>query len=133
MKSRRAEAREHVFAALDTLEYLRKGGRIGGAQAMLGSMLSIKPIISVLDGAVESAGRVRTRSKALRFLVDQVPAGKVELISVLHANAPDVDEFLTMLAPTVPDAEVTVGVIGPVIGVHTGPRVMGIAWIDRQE
>ena len=125
--------RGHVFAALDTLEYLRKGGRIGGAQAMLGSMLSIKPIISVLDGAVESAGRVRTRSKALRFLVDQIPVGNVEIISVLHANAPDIDEFLAMLEPAVPDAEVTVGTIGPVIGVHTGPRVMGIAWIDRQE
>jgi DegV family protein with EDD domain len=125
--------REHVFAALDTLEYLRKGGRIGGAQAMLGSMLSVKPIISVLNGAVESAGRVRTRSKALRFLIDQIPVGKVEIISVLHANAPDLDEFLAMLAPVVPDAEVTVGVIGPVIGVHTGPRLMGIAWIDRQE
>jgi DegV family protein with EDD domain len=125
--------REHVFAALDTLEYLRKGGRIGGAQAMLGSMLSIKPLISVIDGAVEPAGRVRTRSKALRFLVDQVPAGKVEMISVLHAGAPDLDEFLAMLEPAVPDAEVTVGSIGPVIGVHTGPRVVGIAWIDRQE
>jgi DegV family protein with EDD domain len=125
--------REHVFAALDTLEYLRKGGRIGGAQAMLGSMLSIKPLISVTDGAVEPAGRVRTRSKALRFLVDQVPAGKVEMISVLHAAAPDLDEFLAMLEPVVPDAEVTVGSIGPVIGVHTGPRVVGIAWIDRQE
>ena len=124
--------RGHVFAALDTLEYLRKGGRIGGAQALLGSMLSIKPIISVIDGAVEPAGRVRTRSKALRFLVDQVPVGKVEIISVLHANAPDIDEFLEMLAPAVPDAEVTVGAIGPVIGVHTGPRVMGIAWIDRE-
>jgi DegV family protein with EDD domain len=124
---------QHVFAALDTLEYLRKGGRIGGAQAMLGSMLSIKPIISVTDGAVEPAGRVRTRSKALRFLVDQIPAGNVEVISVLHANAPDLDEFLAMLAPVVPDAEVTVGMIGPVIGVHTGPRVMGIAWINRQE
>ncbi len=125
--------REHVFAALDTLEYLRKGGRIGGAQAMVGSMLSIKPIISVLDGAVESAGRVRTRSKALRFLIDQIPVGKVEIISVLHADAPDLDEFLAMLAPAVPDAEVTVGSIGPVIGVHTGPRLMGIAWIDREE
>ncbi len=125
-------ARAHVFAALDTLEYLRKGGRIGGAQAMLGSMLSIKPVISVIDGAVEPAGRVRTRSKALRFLIDQIPPGQVELISVLHANAPDLDDFLEMLAPVVPDAEVTVGTIGPVIGVHTGPRVMGIAWIDRQ-
>jgi DegV family protein with EDD domain len=125
-------AREHVFAALDTLEFLRKGGRIGGAQALLGSMLSIKPIISVLDGAVEPAGRVRTRSKALRFLIDQIPSGRVEMISVLHANAPDLDEFLAMLEPIVPGAEVIVGTIGPVIGVHTGPRVMGIAWIDKQ-
>jgi len=128
VESRRA--RERVFATLDTLEYLRKGGRIGGAQAMLGSMLSIKPIIEVIDGAVEPAGRVRTRSKALRFLVDQIPRGKVESISVLHGNAPDLDEFLAMLEPLVPDAEVTVGTIGPVIGVHTGPRVMGIAWVE---
>ena len=66
-----------LLAALDTLEYLRKGGRIGGAQAMLGSMLSIKPIISVVDGAVER-GRARSAParKALRFLVDQVPGAQ---------------------------------------------------------
>jgi DegV family protein with EDD domain len=128
-----ARARQHVYAAVDTLEYLRKGGRIGGAQAMLGSMLSIKPVIVVRDGAVEQGGKVRTRSKALQFLIDQIPAGKVEMISVLHANAPDIDEFLKMLEPVVPDAEVVVGKIGPVVGVHTGPRLMGIAWIDRPE
>jgi DegV family protein with EDD domain len=126
-------ARAQVFATLDTLEYLRKGGRIGGAQALLGSMLSIKPVISVIDGAVEPAGRVRTRSKALKFLVDQIPEGRVEQLSVLHANAPDVDEFVAMVEPKVPGAEVLVGKIGPVIGVHTGPRVIGIAWINRPE
>jgi DegV family protein with EDD domain len=128
-----ARARQHVYAAVDTLEYLRKGGRIGGAQAMLGSMLSIKPVIVVKDGAVEQGGKVRTRSMALQFLIDQIPAGKVEMISVLHANAPDIDDFLKMLEPVVPDAEVVVGKIGPVVGVHTGPRLMGIAWIDRAE
>jgi DegV family protein with EDD domain len=126
-------SRQHVYAAVDTLEYLRKGGRIGGAQAMLGSMLSIKPVIVVKDGAVEQGGKVRTRSKALRFLIDQIPPGKVEMISVLHANAPDIDEFLKMLEPVVPDAEVVVGKIGPVVGVHTGPRLVGIAWIDKPE
>jgi len=127
-------ARQRVFATLDTLEYLRKGGRIGGAQALLGSVLSIKPVIEVADGAVEPAGRVRTRSKALRFLVDQVPTGgNIESVCVLHANAPDLDEFLSMLRPLVPDADVTVGIVGPVIGVHTGPRVMGIAWIVGEE
>jgi len=123
--------RQHVFAALDTLEYLRKGGRIGGAQALLGSMLSIKPVISVIDGTVEPAGRVRTRSKALQFILDRIPEGRVEAISVLHAMAPDVDEFVERLKPKVPGAEVVVGAIGPVIGVHTGPRVLGVAYIAR--
>ena len=124
-------SRQHVFATLDTLEFLRKGGRIGGAQAMLGSMLSIKPVIEVREGVVEQAAKVRTRSKALRYLVDQIPEGKVEAISVLHAMAPDLDEFLAMMEPKVPDAEVMVGTIGPVIGVHTGPRVIGIAFVER--
>jgi DegV family protein with EDD domain len=126
-------ARQHVYATLDTLEYLRKGGRIGGAQAMLGSMLSIKPVITVEDGAVEPAGRVRTRSKALRFVLDRVPAGRVESISVLHSMAPDIDEFLAQLEPLVGDAEVVVGTIGPVVGVHCGPRVVGIAFIQRPD
>jgi DegV family protein with EDD domain len=126
-------SRQHVFATLDTLEYLRKGGRIGGAQALLGSMLSIKPVIAVTDGAVEPAGRVRTRSKALKFILDQVPDGKVESISVLHAMAPELDEFMAQLEPKVPGAEVVVGTIGPVVGVHTGPRVIGIAYIERPD
>ena len=123
--------RQHVFATLDTLEYLRKGGRIGGAQALLGSMLSIKPVISVDDGAVEPAGRVRTRSKALRMIADKLPDGNVETVSVLHAMAPDLDELLALIEPKVPDAEIALGTIGPVIGVHTGPRVIGIAFIER--
>jgi DegV family protein with EDD domain len=125
--------RQHVLATLDTLEYLRKGGRIGGAQAMLGSMLSIKPVIEVRDGAVEQAGKVRTRSKALKFLVDHIPVGNIEAISILHAGAPDLDEFLAMLQPALPEANVVVGTIGPVIGVHTGPRVLGVAWIQSPE
>jgi DegV family protein with EDD domain len=123
--------RQEVFATLDTLEYLRKGGRIGGAQALLGSMLSIKPVISVTNGAVEPAGRVRTRSKALQFIVDRIPEDGVESISVLHAMAPELDEFLALVEPKVPDAEVVVGTIGPVIGVHTGPRLIGVAFIHR--
>src|SRR5437660_104570 len=81
-------------------------------------------------GAVEPAGRVRTRSKALRLIVDRIPEGQVEAISVLHGMAPDLDEFLALLEPKVPDAEVVVGMIGPVIGVHTGPRVIGVAFIQ---
>ena len=123
--------RQKLFAALDTLEYLRKGGRIGGAQAMLGSMLSIKPIITVVDGAVEQAGKVRTRSKAMQFTVDKIPEGNVESICVMHSGAADIDEYVEMVRPKVSGAEIVVGRIGPVVGVHVGPRAIGLAWIER--
>jgi DegV family protein with EDD domain len=123
--------RQILLAALDTLEYLRKGGRIGGAQALLGSMLSIKPIITVTDGEVEPVGKVRTRSKALQFIIDRVPSDGVDSIAVLHAGAPDIDEFMARLRPKLADAEIIVGHVGPVVGVHAGPRVLGCAWIAR--
>ena len=98
---------------------------------MLGSMLSIKPIITVIDGAVEQAGKVRTRSKALRFLIDKIPEGKVESICVMHSGAPDLDEFLDLVRPKVSGAEIVVGHIGPVVGVHVGPGATGLTWIER--
>jgi fatty acid-binding protein DegV len=94
-------------------------------------MLSIKPIITVVNGAVEQAGKVRTRSKALNFVLDRVPAGNVESLCMLHSGAVDVDEFMAALQPKVPDAEIVVGQIGPVVGVHVGPGAMGITWIER--
>ena len=124
--------RQRLFATLDTLEYLKKGGRIGGARAMVGSMLSIKPIISVVNGAVEEAGKVRTRSKALQFILDRIPVGNVESICVLHSAAADLDQFLELVQPKVPDAEMIVGRIGPVVGVHVGPGALGLTWIERE-
>jgi DegV family protein with EDD domain len=120
-----------LLATVDTLEYLRKGGRIGGAQAMLGSMLSIKPVITVTDGIVQPVGKVRTRSKALRFIADRLTPGTVEQAYVMHAAAPDIDEFLTLLQPVIPRAEVMVEQIGPVVGVHAGPRVVAVGWVER--
>jgi DegV family protein with EDD domain len=125
--------RQKVVATLDTLEYLKKGGRIGGARALLGSMLSIKPVIEVRDGVVAEGKKVRTRARALQHLVEAVSADKPESISVLHAGAPDLDEFLKMLEPALAGADVVVGTIGPVVGVHTGPRVIGVAWIPEEE
>jgi DegV family protein with EDD domain len=124
-------ARLRLIGAVDTLEYLKKGGRIGGAQAFLGSMLSIKPIITTVNGVVEPAGKVRTRSKALRFLVDRVKESNVEELAVAHARAADIDEFLEMLEPIV-SGEIRVGVIGPVIGVHAGPGTVGLTWIEAR-
>jgi DegV family protein with EDD domain len=120
--------RTKVWGALDTLENLKKGGRIGGARAMLGTALAIKPIIEVRDGKVEEGGKQRTRSKALAFLVHKlVEAGPVETLMVLHADCSDVDAFVALLRPH-HEGDIVVGDIGPVVGTHTGRGTIGIAF-----
>ena len=122
--------RSRLYGALDTLENLKKGGRIGGAQAMLGSMLSIKPLIKLQDGEVAEAGRQRTRRKALAWLCDTLRAdGPVEKLAVMHGEAADLDSFLEMLEPVVDPEAVRVEKIGPVVGAHAGPGVMGITYL----
>src|SRR5262249_16378095 len=91
--------RPNLFRSPDTLDFLKRGGRIGNARAVLGSMLAIKPVVEVREGVVEEAGKVRTRSKALRVLADHVAAQPVENLAVLHGNAPDLDELLDLLDP----------------------------------
>ena len=125
--------RTKLFGTLDTLEFLKRGGRIGNARALLGSMLSIKPVVEVRDGVVEEAGKVRTRSKALRGLADHVRAQPVENVAVLHGHAPDLDELLDLLEPMVPRAEIVTGIVGPVIGTHAGPRVIGVTFQAKRD
>ena len=124
--------RIRVFAALDTLENLKRGGRIGGAQALLGSMLSIKPIIQIVGGGVEQESRQRTRSRSLRYLADKVAeaaaGGEITELAVIHGDAGDLDDFLSLLAVAVPPERTMVGLVGPIIGAHSGPGVVGCAW-----
>jgi DegV family protein with EDD domain len=123
--------RTHVIGALDTLDNLRKGGRIGGAQALLGSLLAIKPLLDISSGEVAEAGRARTRRKALESLRDQIFAlPEPEHLCVAHGMAPDVDEMLALLAPRYSPDKIRVTTIGPTIGTHGGPRVMGLTWLD---
>jgi DegV family protein with EDD domain len=120
--------RTQVWGALDTLENLRKGGRIGGAKAMLASVLSIKPIIEVREGKVEEGGKQRTRSKALAFLVEKVrAAGPLESLAVMHADTDDVGELVARLQPLAP-GEIIVGDIGPVVGTHAGRGTIGVVF-----
>ena len=115
--------RTHVYGILDTLENLKKGGRIGNAQALLGTMLSIKPCIDLSSGEVEEAGRQRTRKRALAWLANQLPAGATN-VGVGHAMADDVDTFVAML-----DGDIDrVSLIGPVVGTHGGPGVVGLSF-----
>jgi DegV family protein with EDD domain len=123
--------RTKVFGALDTLENLKKGGRIGGAQAMLGTLLSIKPIIDISSGKVEEAGKARTRKKALETLRDKVFAAPgVEHLCVYDGMAPDSEDMLSLLAPRYGRDEIRLGRIGAVIGTHGGPRVIGVTWTE---
>lgn len=121
--------RTRVFAALDTLDNLKKGGRIGGAKAFLATALSIKPIIDVTGGVVAEAGKQRTRSKALAHLVERFKSyeGRVENLAVLHADCSDVDVFVEMLRPHY-DGDILIGDIGPVIGTHGGRGTIGVAF-----
>ncbi|MEO7428016.1 MAG: DegV family protein [Acidimicrobiales bacterium] len=123
--------RTRVFGALDTLDNLKKGGRIGGAKALLGSLLSIKPIVDISSGTVEEAGKARTRRRALEALREKVvAAGAIEHLCVTHGFAPDLAQMLDLLEPHHPRAEIRIGHIGPVIGTHGGPRVMGVTWLE---
>ena len=122
--------RTRVFAALDTLDNLKKGGRIGGAKAMLATVMSIKPLISITNGLVEEAGKQRTRSKALAHLVDilrnqEVP---IERLAVLNAQCADIDAFIAMVKE-VYTGEIIVGDIGAVIGTHAGQGTIGIVFL----
>lgn len=121
--------RTKIFATLDTLEYLKRGGRIGAAQALLGSILSIKPCIEVVDGKVEPGPKQRTRSRSLQWLADQVGAHKgVENLAILHGDAPDVETLRGLLSAHFPREEVVIGQLGAVVGAHTGPRTIGVAF-----
>ena len=121
--------RTRVIGALDTLDNLKKGGRVGNAKALLATALSIKPIIEVVDGVVEQGGKQRTRSKALKHLVEKITAyeGRIENLAVLHADCSDVDVFVDMLRPHY-DGEIVIGEIGPVIGSHGGRGTIGVAF-----
>lgn len=122
--------RTEIYGALDTLENLKKGGRIGSAKALVGSMLSVKPLIHIGDGAVEEAGKQRTRKRALEWLRDQLfEAGPIEQLAILHGEAPDIDVFLDMIAERYPREQIRLGKIGAVIGTHGGPGVIGMCYL----
>lgn len=126
--------RTRAFIVVGTLENLRRGGRIGGAAALVGTLLQIKPIITLQDGVVEVHEKVRTNKKALDAILEQltrdVKAHGVAQVRVIHSTTPeDAAAFSARVRELVPDVEVSVTPLAPIIGVHAGIGCCGVIYL----
>jgi DegV family protein with EDD domain len=130
------EARKHtgVYFVVDTLEFLHRGGRIGGAQALLGSALNLKPLLELRDGRIESVEKVRTKSKAVNRMIDLVVekvSGRTPVrLATLHANAEgEAKSALEAASARLNPVEQILASVSPVIGSHAGPGTVGLAYM----
>jgi len=135
--ARRVAAAQHTVFAVDTLEYLYKGGRIGGAAALIGSILQFKPLLHFVDGKITALERVRTSSRALRrsieVMVEWVGAETPVLARVIHAAAPDRGQQLADLAREALNVvEMRIGDVPPVLGAHVGPGTASLCCVSPE-
>ena len=117
------------WALLDTLKYLALGGRIGKMQALLGSVLNIKPMMTIKDGVLTPAGRVRSRAKGIDILVDYVKntADIQDLAVVYNTSLEEAQALVRRLGSIFPEERIRLARLGPALGVHTGPGILFIA------
>jgi DegV family protein with EDD domain len=123
-----------VFFAVDTLEFLHRGGRIGGAQRFLGTMLNMKPILGIQDGRVDGIDRIRTKNKAhdrvLELVVEKVAGRTPVRLATLHANAvEDARTLLTRAEQALNPVESILTEVSPTVGTHAGPGTVGLAFM----
>lgn len=124
-----ARRRTTVLGVIDSLEFLKRGGRIGGAAQLVGSLLSIKPVIEIRNGVVEVESRQRTRIRSLQYLADKArQAGRLERIAVANGAASDIGELLQRLQGVDCETELVVTDLGPVVGAHGGPGTIGLCF-----
>ncbi len=126
-----ARARVHIIAMLDSLEYAQRGGRLGKGAALVGTLLHVKPLLSAVNGEIVPVENVRTQKRALERLVEIVlGSGPIQELAVIHAQAPQHAKTLRqMLTSTFPAEQIVMSETGPVLGTHTGPGAVGIAWV----
>src|SRR5688572_8839264 len=123
-----------VFFAVDTLEFLHRGGRIGGAQRFIGSALNLKPILAIQDGRVEGIERIRTKSKAqdriLELCIEKVNRRSPVRLATLHANAAeDAKALLARAEQVLSPIETVFTEVSPTVGTHAGPGTVGLAFM----
>jgi len=131
---RRAMPRSHVVMLFDTLKYLAKGGRIGKAQGLLGSLLSVKPILTMRDGEVSPLTRVRSRAAGVDYLYNFVAGfSKIEEMAVEHATTPDdADKLVERLSALFPKERIYRSTISPVVGTYAGPGVLSVTVLEAE-
>lgn len=124
--------RTHCIAMLDTLDYAVRGGRLGRGSAMIGSLLNVKPIISLVSGEVLLVEKIRTQKRAVERIAGIVlGSGPIQELSIIHAAAPEMAEALRRhFAETWFEEQIMVCETGPVIGAHTGPGAVGVCWVN---
>jgi DegV family protein with EDD domain len=123
-------SRTRVFGVVGGLEFLQRGGRIGGAQALLGSLLSIKPVIVVKDGEVAEESKQRTRARALSYLTTKVASeAPLERLAVADGACDDIADVLSRLSQIPVHHRLVSVPLGPVVGSHTGPNTVGVCYI----
>lgn len=133
-ETRKVLSRVRVVGLVDTLEYLQKGGRIGKAQAFLGSILNIKPLLCVRDGEAFPLERVRTKSKALERMWEICRAdAPYEELSILHSTNPEeAENMLARFTTIYPRERIYKARFGPILGAHLGPGSLGVAYIKSK-
>jgi DegV family protein with EDD domain len=133
--ARSAIPRSHLVAYFDTLKYLAKGGRIGKAQSLLGSMLSVKPILTIRDGEMAPLTRVRSQSAGMDYLYNSAAAYRnIELMAVEHCTTEgDADKLAERLKATYPKQHIYRSVISPVIGTYSGPCAMALTVLEAEK
>jgi DegV family protein with EDD domain len=133
--ARRAVSRSHLYAYFDTLKYLAKGGRIGKASNLLGSMLSVKPILTIKDGELVPLTRVRSLSAGLDYFYSVVEGfSNIEGLAVEHATTPDdADKLVERLSSLFPKEHIYRAVISPVVGTHAGPNALAVSFLEAEK
>ena len=123
--------RQRILALLDTLRYLEMGGRVGRAQAMIGTVLDLKPILAMANGEIRGVDKVRTRTRAIPRLVELLLRDTpLEYLAVMHAHAAeDATRIRSLLAQELPDLEIEIGQTGTVLGTHVGPGSVGMTYL----
>jgi DegV family protein with EDD domain len=120
-----------VCAMLDTLEHLIKGGRVGGAKALLGQVLSIKPLLELKDGVVAEVGRARTKNKALVAISEEAAKhAPLRRLALVHGASPDIEALSALVSSLATEFPLIVTDIGPVVGTHGGPGIIGLCWVQ---